>query len=138
MTTDTLIFVYGTLRSGCSNHEQMLRPCCEHEWVCECPAAAFRGRALTNPGAWDLWDLGGFPALRPAEPGDETAAPVRGELWLVPPPLLSRLDRFEGVPRLYVRGAVGLASGMLVDAYIFARPPPPGSRRIMSGDWMRR
>jgi len=48
-------------------------------------------------------------------PGGSTA--VHGELYKVGPELLARLDRHEGVPRLYVRETLSLVDGVTVDGY---------------------
>lgn len=88
----TLLFVYGTLKRGCTNHAQLA-------------GQRFVGLARTLPGH-RLHDLGGYPGLVAAsgEPGG-----VEGEIWSVDAKALSQLDAFEGVAEgLYRRAPVAL------------------------------
>lgn len=94
----TILFVYGTLKRGQRNHHLMRD-------------GRFLGEAVTAP-QYTLLDLGLFPGMIA---GGSTA--VHGELFDVGPDLLARLDRHEGVPRLYVREVLCLASGGLVSTY---------------------
>jgi gamma-glutamylaminecyclotransferase len=88
----TLLFVYGTLKKGCSNHGQIA-------------GQQFLGLAHTPPG-FRLYDIGGYPALV-AQPDSPTG--VIGEVWSVDPASLERLDRFEGVHEgLYRRESIAL------------------------------
>lgn len=102
------LFVYGTLKRGCSNHGQIS----DQQFVRE---------ARTVPG-YLLFDVGGFPGLV-AWPDDQEG--VTGEIWLVDDRALARLDRFEGVSEgLYRREAIALAlsSGPdPVEGYVYAR-----------------
>lgn len=75
-----LLFVYGTLKRGCSNHAQLV-------------GQAFLGAARTVPG-YRLYDLGGYPGLS-LHASDTTG--VTGEVWSVDDAALRRLDQFEGV-----------------------------------------
>lgn len=89
---DTLLFVYGTLKRGCSNHAQMA-------------GQRFVGPARTVPG-FRLYDLGGYPSLV-ADPADRDG--VKGEVWSIDEKGLKRLDRFEGVHTgLYRRTSIAL------------------------------
>ena len=94
----TILFVYGTLKRGQRNHHLMRE-------------ARFLGEAVTAP-LYTLLDLGSFPGMIP---GGTTA--VHGELYEVGPGLLARLDRHEGVPRLYTRGVVWLENRALAESY---------------------
>jgi gamma-glutamylaminecyclotransferase len=100
-----LLFVYGTLRRGRSNHGQLA-------------GQQFLGAARTVPG-YRLHDLGGYPglALDPASPDG-----VCGEVWAVDPMALARLDAFEGVAEgLYRRALLPLAPPFeraIVEAYV--------------------
>lgn len=109
---NTLLFVYGTLKRGCSNHALLAGQAC-------------LGPARTAPG-FLLFDLGGFPGLYPA-PAEEGS--VAGEVWSVEAAALARLDVFEGVPAgLYRRGLVPLLAPFAarnVDAYFPQAPAPP-------------
>jgi gamma-glutamylaminecyclotransferase len=105
----TLLFVYGTLKRGCSNHHHLARQ-------------EFVGPARTPPG-FRLYDLGGYPALAPL-PGDPHG--VVGEVWRVEADALQKLDTFEGVHEgLYKRVPVALLppfAGQAVDAYVSVLP----------------
>lgn len=105
----TLLFVYGTLKSGCSNHHHLA-------------GQEFVGPARTPPG-FRLYDLGGYPALAPFT-GDRDG--VVGEVWRVEPEALRKLDLFEGVHEgLYKREPIALLppySGMSIDAYLSVLP----------------
>lgn len=89
-----LVFVYGTLKSGGSNHAQI--------------AGQLRlGPARTAPG-FTLYSLGEYPGLV-ADPADTSG--VSGELWSVDSAALAALDAFEGVDEgLYARVPAPLAA----------------------------
>lgn len=87
-----LLFVYGTLKRGGSNHGWM-------------GGQTFLGLARTVPGL-TLYSLGEYPGLV-ADAADREG--VTGELWAVDAAALARLDKFEGVPEgLYARELVRL------------------------------
>ncbi len=82
-----LVFVYGTLKAGGSNHGWM-----ENQQLV--------GPARTRPG-FTLYSLGDYPGLVASA---EDTEGVTGELWAVTSDCLARLDVFEGVPeKLYAR-----------------------------------
>ena len=110
-----LLFVYGTLRRGQSNHSQLAD-------------ARFIAEARTEP-RFELVDLGGYPAL---VEGGSTA--ISGELYELDGDLLARLDEFEEVPRLYERKQISLADGR---AYVYVMPRDRARRapRVELGDW---
>jgi gamma-glutamylcyclotransferase (GGCT)/AIG2-like uncharacterized protein YtfP len=110
-----LLFVYGTLRSGQSNHRELSR-------------ARFV-RASATVANYELVDLGAYPALLE---GGKTA--VHGELYEVTDALLAELDIFEDVPTLYERKSVALRDGR---AMAYVMPPERARRapRIATGDW---
>jgi gamma-glutamylaminecyclotransferase len=116
----TLLFVYGTLKRGCSNHGLLA-------------GQRFIGVARTAPG-YRLYDLGSYPGLV-ADAAD--ARGVIGEVWSVDPPALLRLDELEGVDEgLYRREPIALAgsfAGEQVAAYFYARPL--GSHRAIGPEW---
>src|SRR4051812_12996853 len=88
----TLLFVYGTLKRGCSNHDHLA-------------GQRFVGPARTQPG-FRLYDLGGYPGIV-AQPDDTLG--VIGEVWAVDDDILRDLDQFEGVHEgLYRRELIGL------------------------------
>lgn len=81
------VFVYGTLKRGEANHEQLR-------------GATYLGPATTLPGH-TLYDLGDYPGLV-RDSADEVG--VTGELWELNQDHLARLDAFEGVAEgLYAR-----------------------------------
>ena len=116
----TLIFVYGTLKRGCSNHHYLA-------------GQAFQGEATTAPG-FALFDLGEHPGMVeiPGEPGS-----VAGEVWLVDAPCLANLDALEGTAEgLYRRGAVALLgpfAGRGVEAYYYLEAVE--GRRRLGSSW---
>lgn len=115
-----LLFVYGTLQRGCTNHAQLAG----QAWV---------GAARTPPG-FRLYQLEGYPGLV-AHPDDRTG--VSGEVWSVDAAGLERLDRFEGVAEgLYRRAPLPLLSpfaGQVVETYWYARSV--AGRADLGGRW---
>jgi gamma-glutamylcyclotransferase (GGCT)/AIG2-like uncharacterized protein YtfP len=107
--SDTVLFIYGTLKRGCSNHRFLADQ-------------NFLGLARTVAG-FRLFDLGGYPGIA-AHRDDRDG--VVGELWSVDPEALERLDRFEGVHEgLYRREPIALQTPSIdrsVQAYIPALP----------------
>jgi gamma-glutamylcyclotransferase (GGCT)/AIG2-like uncharacterized protein YtfP len=104
----TLLFVYGSLKRGCSNHRQLR-------------GQRFVGPARTQPG-FRLFDLGEYPGMIPF-PADRDG--VEGEVWSVDHASLARLDQFEGVPEgLYRREQIPLTAPFadkIVETYLFNR-----------------
>ena len=118
MTSNHLVFVYGTLMTGEPNHRLLAH-------------AQRVGHASTQP-AYHLVDLGAFPAL---VPGGQTA--VAGEVYSVDSPTLAALDRLEGHPRFYRRTPITLAGDRQALAYLQAPEQTQGCPHITSGDWRR-
>jgi gamma-glutamylcyclotransferase (GGCT)/AIG2-like uncharacterized protein YtfP len=112
------IFVYGSLLRGESNHERLA-------------GARFLGEARSAP-SFSLVDLGAYPGL--VRGGGRV---VHGEVYVVPPALLVKLDAFEGHPRLYRRRRILLEDGRWVEAYLLAKAPP-APVHIESGRWRDR
>jgi gamma-glutamylcyclotransferase (GGCT)/AIG2-like uncharacterized protein YtfP len=118
----TLLFVYGTLKRGCSNHRYL-------------SDQTFVGEARTVPG-FRLYDLGGYPGIV-AQPDDREG--VIGEVWSVNDEGLHRLDAFEGVHEgLYRRESIPLEAPFAekkVDAYV------PGlsvmGHREVGSEWVK-
>lgn len=75
----TRVFVYGTLRRGCSNFSQMA-------------GAQFIDLARTAPG-YTLYRITDYPGM--VRTADSTER-VSGELWELDPTCLERIDQFEG------------------------------------------
>lgn len=116
----TAIFVYGTLKTGGSNHSFMV-------------GQALIGQSRTAPG-YTLYELFGYPGLIPMV-GDSEG--VAGELWSVDDAALCRLDALEGTDEgLYRRAPIELVgefSGLRVDTYFYLRSVE-GRRRI-GAEW---
>lgn len=100
-----LLFVYGSLKRGCSNHYLIA----EQE---------FLGPAITEP-RYRLIDLGMYPGLVRNE---ANGLAVHGELWAVSEDCLVELDRFEGEP--YQREPVAIPGSTDVVAYFWKRTIP--------------
>jgi len=96
--TGTLVFVYGTLMNEGSNHESYLAD------------SAFVGAGTLH--GYALYDLGSYPGIKPIE-NDM----VKGELFLVNPSTLKRLDSLEGEGHLYDRVTVEVR-GSAVDSWV--------------------
>lgn len=107
-----LIFVYGTLKRGGSNHVSL-------------QGQKFVGDARTLPG-YRLYDLGGYPGMVENKNSRETDdAGVTGEVWRVDAAALGELDRLEGLDEgLYRRVRIPLAppfETQHIEAYLYAR-----------------
>lgn len=127
----SLLFVYGTLRSG-GGHAMSQFLAARSRFVS--PASA--------PGR--LYDLGAFPGMVEAANTDER---VRGEVCELKEPeaTLAALDRYEGCgpenpqPWLYERvlAVVTLETGEQVPAWLYLYRGPLGQARHMpSGDYL--
>ena len=92
-----LLFVYGSLKRGFSNHRHISH-------------AVFVGECQTEP-RYRLLVFGSYPAL--AADGDQE---IHGELFLVDAATLADLDAFEG--DAYRRHAVSLADGRTAESYL--------------------
>lgn len=103
-----LIFVYGTLKRGRSNHGYM-------------NGQRFVGEARTAP-LYRLYDLGGYPGLVTSPEG----LSIHGEIWEVDTESLSKLDRLEDIEGgEYIREAVPLLAPFdqtRVEGYRYLRP----------------
>jgi gamma-glutamylaminecyclotransferase len=103
-----LIFVYGTLKRGGSNHLYLA-------------GQTFVGEARTSPG-FTLFDLEGYPGMV-ADPTAQEG--VTGEVWSVDAAALAHLDGLEGLADgLYRREPVPLLAPFdqrRVEGYLYAR-----------------
>jgi gamma-glutamylcyclotransferase (GGCT)/AIG2-like uncharacterized protein YtfP len=115
----TLVFVYGTLLAGESNHELLV--------------GAKLVAAGRTPAAFRLYDLGAFPAL---VRGGEHA--VVGEVYEVDEPTLAALDRLEEHPEYYRRTRIVLDDGTPVETYLLDPAQVAGYPVIPSGSWRAR
>ncbi len=115
-----LIFVYGTLKQGGSNHHFLA-------------GQAFIGRARTTPG-YLLYAIEDFPGMVRQNGGLED---VSGEVWAVDDACLARLDQLEGTADgVYRREAVGLEApfaGQQVEAYLYLQSIE--GRRKVGSEW---
>ena len=120
-----LVFVYGTLRRGGSNHFRMA----EAEFVA---AGSITGR---------MYRIDWYPGLTLAPAGHE----IHGEVYAVGPDLLSALDLFEGLSAGEVEGSeyrrvettVVLRDSQTLTAAVWEwLGLVDESQRISSGDWL--
>lgn len=117
-----LVFVYGTLRQGLSNHRVLA-------------GARFLGQARTK-AAYALY-LEYYPKVVK----EEAVCPITGELYLVDGPTLALLDDLEDHPFLYRReqAAVLTADGDETLAWVYFHPQA-GGLLVPGGDlreWLR-
>jgi gamma-glutamylaminecyclotransferase len=75
-----LLFLYGTLKRGGSNHAYM-------------HGQRFLGEASTVP-KYKLYDLGGYPGMVAADAGGVS---ITGEIWEMDEDGLARLDELEDI-----------------------------------------
>lgn len=120
MSTDNLIFVYGTLKRTCANHHFL-------------SGQTFLGEARTAPG-FRLYALDGFPGMV-AKSDDREG--VAGEVWSVDAAALVRLDALEGLAEgMYRRERVPLLPPFAdrgVEGYLYARSIE--GRREVGSEW---
>lgn len=121
-----LVFVYGTLRRGGSNHFRMAGA----EFLSE---ATVTGR---------LYRIDWYPGLVLDEAGGE----IHGEVYSVGPELLADLDVFEGVSAGEVEGSeyrriesvVMQRNSQPLTAWVWEwRGMTDESRRLTDGDWLK-
>lgn len=115
-----LLFVYGTLKRGCSNHHFLT-------------GQKFVGEAHTAPG-FRLFELDGHPGLVPRS---EDRDGVAGEVWSVDDAALVRLDGLEGLAEgMYRREIVPLRAPFAdqnIEGYLYNRSI--AGRRDLGGVW---
>ncbi|MGA1302424.1 MAG: gamma-glutamylcyclotransferase family protein [Cyanobium sp.] len=111
---ETLLFVYGTLKRGQSNHTRL-------------QAARWVGEAILEGAC--LFDLGPFPM---AIAGDGR---IRGELYALPMEALDSIDAFEGAPRLYQRHWRPLTDGRQAWVYLGRPRQVRHSHPLPGGQW---
>jgi gamma-glutamylcyclotransferase (GGCT)/AIG2-like uncharacterized protein YtfP len=124
--TPQLVFVYGTLRRGGSNHFRMA------------------GAEFIAPGtvAGRMYRIDWYPGLVLDDAGDE----IHGEVYSVGPELLASLDVFEGLSAGEIKGS----EYRRVHATVMRRDSQPVTAwvwewigvteeisRISDGDWLR-
>lgn len=120
MSALRLVFVYGTLKRGCSNHHFLAEQ-------------RFVGEARTVPG-FRLYNLGGYPGMVPHATDRDG---VTGEIWEVDEACLRRLDALEGLAEgLYRREPIPLLpphAGQGIEGYLYARTI--AGRREIGASW---
>jgi gamma-glutamylcyclotransferase (GGCT)/AIG2-like uncharacterized protein YtfP len=103
-----LVFVYGTLKRGGSNHSYLV-------------GQTFVANART-PRGFRLYELDGYPGMV-ASADDQSG--VTGEIWSLDDTCLAELDRLEGLSEgLYRRVRIPLLAPFdqrEVETYLYAR-----------------
>lgn len=93
----TKVFVYGTLKKGFGNHGILGK-------------SEFIDEAITKERCFTMFD-GVFPFVSDSFVNDELCGSVVGELYeVVDEQTMANLDRLEGVPTLYVKREVDVAT----------------------------
>ena len=104
----SLVFVYGTLKRGCSNHRYLAG----QRFLCE---------ARTAPG-FRLYSLGDYPGMVRA---DDDRDGVLGEVWSIDAACLAGLDLLEDTAGgEYIRARVPLLppfAEQYIEAYLYNR-----------------
>lgn len=116
---ETLVFVYGTLQRGESQHAYL-------------EGARFLGEARTAPN-FRLVDLGDYPAM---VRGGQTQ--VDGELYALDSRCVSAMDELEDHPEYFRRSRVLLEDGSEVFSYLLPESQGQPYPCIPSGSWRRR
>lgn len=115
----TLLFVYGTLMRGETEHSALKE-------------ATFIKEAATGDG-YRLVELNARAALIKATRGS-----VEGELYEVGSENLRQLDLLREAGRLYSREPVTLHDGQRADAYVMSEDQVRGKRRLPGSSWKQR
>lgn len=115
-----LVFVYGTLLRGESNHAVWLSDA--HFVDDDCTASCFT-----------LYSFGDYPAL--VHGGSQS---VLGEVYEVSDAQLERLDELEEYPGYYDRERIDLESGRQAWVYTLKEDLLAGATVIISGCWRSR
>ena len=90
--SDTLVFVYGSLKNGFHNHSLLA-------------SSEFISIHLTDTN-FTLVDLGMFPAVL-----NQGTTAIQGEIYRINEMTLSELDKLEGYPRYYDRALISTKFG---------------------------
>lgn len=119
-----LVFVYGTLKAGRSNHRFL-------------EDATFLGAAFTEANVWKMLDLGAFPALVESHGNSPS---IIGELYAIDGAGLKLLDSLEGYPEFYNRKKIeiyvaGRSAVYEALVYYMVEPPANCHQTIESGVW---
>jgi gamma-glutamylaminecyclotransferase len=121
MSGETLVFVYGTLKRGGSNHAFL-------------GGQTFLGEARTVPG-FQLYELNGYPGM--VAENAPRAEGVTGEVWSVDAGTLKQLDLLEGIAEgLYRREPLPLLppfNDRVIESYLYSRSV--AGRRELGSTW---
>jgi len=116
-TQTVMIFVYGTLRKGASNHFRL-------------EGSRLRGEAWV---LGHLYPIDWYPALLL----DDDGIPVRGEVYEVERDMLRKLDSFEGAEYERLKSPIHLKDGGKVEAWLYEyRGEVEGMRELVPADWL--
>ncbi|HSH40520.1 MAG TPA: gamma-glutamylcyclotransferase family protein [Arenicellales bacterium] len=111
-----LVFVYGTLRRGGSNHYILAD-------------SDFLGPYITEP-RYTMFRLGQFPAV--VARGD---CPITGELYRVSDEVFDLIDELECYPSVFSRQIIHTPAG---DAWMYLYNRLVGTdHRVRHGDWLK-
>ena len=111
-----LVFVYGSLRQGQSNHHYL-------------NGCQLLGR-FDTPAEYALFDLDAYPAMIFGKKS------VAGEVYMINDEVLESLDRLEGVPVEYRREQIETIFGF---AWVYLyQLDLTANKEILSGDWCKR
>ncbi len=114
-----LIFAYGTLREGASNHHRL------------------NGMKALGE-AWMLGRLYGIDWYPGMILDDSEGIPVRGEVYRIEREMLRSLDEFESNEFERLKTTVHLKEGGEVEAWVYEyRGKVEGKREIVPADWMK-
>ncbi len=117
MDEKTLVFVYGTLRRGESNHQVL-------------DSSSYLGISRTD-SCFEMFDLGDFPGIVLAG-----TTSILGEIYAVDDTTLKAIDRLEDHPDFYQRDRVRLRDGQEVYSYVMKPAQVKNCPLIPSGDWV--
>ena len=112
-----LVFVYGTLKEGFSNHHVLGE------------MRKLIGEATTVASTFSMLDLGAFPAV-----SLEGGTTIKGEVYSIPN--LKRVDSLEGYPHFYNRMEVETTMGSAW-MYFVKDGDYPMNEVIPSGEWVK-
>ena len=111
-----LVFVYGTLRLGHSNHHLL--------------KDAYSYGIGSTESSYTMYLVGGYPYVT----SSENRYPIVGEMYAVDDDTLSDLDRMEGHPRYYERREINVIIGEVHHvAWMYLRNPQ--GLLMQSGDY---
>lgn len=114
----TLVFVYGTLRAGASNHFRL-------------EGAKLRGEGWV---LGRLYRIDWYPGLLL----DEEGIPVRGEIYEVEREMLRKLDSFEGGEYERLKHRVYFKGGDEVEAWLYEyREVVEEGSELVPADWVQ-